>query len=287
MSELATRLAGSSDLYEHNGRRPYASINFVTSHDGFTLRDLVSYNEKHNEANLEENRDGDNHNLSWNHGVEGPTEDSEINALRWRQMRNFMTTLLTSQGVPMLRSGDEIGHTQHGNNNAYCQDNEISWLSWELDEEQQAFLDFLRSLVRLRQENPVLHRRKFFQGRPLRGSEVKDILWLKPSGREMSDRDWQSDSVRCLGVFLEGEAMAEVDERGRPVSGDSLLILLNAHAETVTFRLPSIGREKQWQRLLDTMEPLVPQQAFRSGQRYELRGRSQAVFRLEAKGGGS
>src|SRR4029077_15565130 len=184
-SEFATRLCGSSDLYEHSGRRPYASINFITCHDGFTLQDIVSYNDKHNEANGEENRDGSNDNLSWNCGAEGPTDDSEIKKLRERQKRNFLTTLLLSQGVPMLLAGDEVGHTQQGNNNAYCQDSEISWINWDLTPEQQQLRDMVRLLTRLRREHPVLRRRKFFQGRKIRGAEVKDVTWFDPSEKEI------------------------------------------------------------------------------------------------------
>ncbi|HXH06259.1 MAG TPA: glycogen debranching protein GlgX, partial [Vicinamibacterales bacterium] len=197
VSELATRLSGSSDLYAHSGRRPYASINFVTSHDGFTLADLVSYNEKHNEANGEDNRDGEPHNLSWNCGVEGPTDDPAIRALRWRQMRNFMATLLLSQGVPMLSGGDEVARTQQGNNNAYCHDSELTWTPWDLDAERRAFLEFTRRLVWFRRSQPVLRRRRFFQGRAIRG--VKDIVWLDPSGREMTDEAWNAPDARSLG----------------------------------------------------------------------------------------
>ena len=279
VSELASRLAGSSDLYEHSGRRPHASINFVTSHDGFTLQDLVSYNEKHNEANLEDNADGEGHNLSWNCGSEGPTEDAEIRALRERQKRNFMATLLLSLGVPMIRGGDELGQTQGGNNNAYCQDNEVSWLSWELGEEQQGFLELTRTLIRLRCENPALRRRKFFHGRLLRGSGVKDISWFEPSGAEMNDEAWNRDDVRCLGVRVAGDAADEVDESGERVIGHTLLLLFNAHHEDVLFRLPSQKRGESWERILDISELLTPPRNFRSGTRYLLEGRSVAVLR--------
>jgi glycogen operon protein len=284
VSELASRLSGSSDLYERSGRRPHASINFVTAHDGFTLRDLVSYDEKHNDANLEDNRDGESHNLSWNCGAEGPTEDAAIESLRWRQMRNFVATLFVSQGVPMLRSGDELGHTQRGNNNAYCQDNELSWLDWNLTSEQSEFLDFVRSMVRLRRAQPVLRRRKFFHGRRIRGSDVKDISWLEPDGSEMTDRAWEGDFVRCLGMLLAGDAMDEVEERGQPVRGDTLLVLLNASHEGVAFRLAESAAARLWVRLADTSEPLARPQAFACGHRYELQGRTVALFRLGVRG---
>ncbi|MCA9094201.1 MAG: glycogen debranching protein GlgX, partial [Planctomycetaceae bacterium] len=205
VSEFATRLCGSSDLYEHNGRRPYASINFVTCHDGFSLHDLVSYNNKHNEANGEKNRDGESHNRSWNCGAEGPTNNPTINRLREQQKRNFLATLILSQGVPMIRSGDEIGHTQRGNNNSYCQDNEINWQNWCLTQEQKDLFNFVCKLIRIWRENPVLQRRFFFQGHPLRGAGIKDILWLTPAGNEMTDTDWNIGFVRCLGVRLDGE----------------------------------------------------------------------------------
>ena len=281
VSELATRLAGSSDLYESSGRRPYASINFVTSHDGFSLRDLVSYNEKHNEANREGNADGDNNNLSWNCGAEGPSDDPQLLALRARQQRNFMATLLLSQGVPMLRAGDELGHSQGGNNNAYCQDNETSWLDWELDAPRLEFLEFTRRAIRLFAEQPVLQRRGFFQGRPLRGSQVKDIAWLEPTGAEMTDRNWARDSVRCLGVLLAGDAIDELDERGERSVGDTLLLLLNSGSEGVLFRLPGHGAASAvWERILDTRAPAAPPRLHRRGHRYDLGGRCLAVLRL-------
>src|SRR5882672_4155152 len=202
VSELATRLSGSNDLYAHSGRQPYASINFITAHDGFTLNDLVSYNDKHNEANLEDNRDGENHNLSWNCGVEGPTDDREIRALRERQKRNLLATLILSQGVPMISHGDELGRTQAGNNNAYCQDNDISWIDWNLDPEKRALLQFTTKLVQFRLSQPTLRRRRYFQGRDIRGGEVKDVAWLAPDGREMNDEAWNADFVRSLGMLL-------------------------------------------------------------------------------------
>ncbi len=199
-------LAGSSDLYQQTGRAPYASINFITCHDGFTLEDLVSYNDKHNEANGEENRDGSSNNDSWNCGVEGPTDNPVVLELRERQKRNFMATLMLSQGVSMLLAGDEIGHTQKGNNNAYCQDNELTWLNWELNDRQRKFLEFTKQVCQIWREHPVFQRRKFFQGRALRGTDIKDISFLDPSGKEMNDESWNSGFVKCLGVRLGGRS---------------------------------------------------------------------------------
>ncbi len=283
VSELATRLSGSSDLYEQSGRRPYASINFITCHDGFTLRDLVSYNDKHNEANLEDNRDGSDNNLSWNCGVEGETEDPAILELRRQQLRNFVSTLFLSQGVPMLLGGDELSHTQAGNNNSYCQDNESSWLDWNLTPEEKEFLDFVRELVAFRRRHPVLRRRRFFQGRPIRGSDVKDISWLAPNGLEMKERMWQGGQVRSLGMRLAGEAMDEVDSRGERILDDTLVVLLSAHFEPVTFKLPGLLPGRFWERLLDTSMSTVSKVRFRSGHRYPLQPRSMAVFRMEVR----
>ena len=251
-AELAYRLSGSSDLYEGGGRRPHASINFVTAHDGFTLHDLVSYNQKHNEANGEDNRDGTDDNLSWNCGVEGPTTKPSIVALRERQKRNMLATLLLSQGVPMLCGGDEMGRTQRGNNNAYCQDNEISWVDWTLSKPQQALLAFTRGLIALRQKHPVFRRRRFFQGRRIRGAEVKDLYWLRPDGKEMTDEDWTQGYVRCLGVRLAGDAMDEKDSKGRPLLDETFLMLLNAHHEPRPFTLPAHKRGVRWQPVFDT-----------------------------------
>ena len=229
IAEMAYRLTGSSDLYALSGRRPYASINFITAHDGFTLRDSVSYNEKHNLANGEDNRDGHGHNLSWNCGVEGPTDDPKIENLRQRQMRNFLTTLLFSQGVPMLLAGDEFGRTQQGNNNAYCQDNEISWVDWNLQPWQQELLAFTRTVVELFHKHPSLRRRKFFQGRKVMGSTIKDITWFRPDGEEMTPADWSNPEAHSLAMRLAGNAITETDDRGEPIVDDSLFILLNAH----------------------------------------------------------
>jgi glycogen operon protein len=278
VSELATRLAGSNDLYAHSGREPYASINFVTAHDGFTLQDLVSYNDKHNEANGEENRDGDNNNLSWNCGVEGPTDDPGINAVRQRQVRNFLATLMLSQGVPMLSHGDELGRTQHGNNNAYCQDNEITWIDWNLTDEEKALFEFTKQLIHLRLSQPVLRRRKYFQGRSIRGG--KDVAWLSPDGREMTDDAWSSDFVRSLGVLLSGTGIEEVDEKGEQIFGDTLLILLNAHDGHVQFTLPELDADHQWQRIFDTVDVREPEHVFGTGSPYPVNGRSVVVLRV-------
>ena len=281
VSELATRLAGSNDLYAHSGRQPYASINFITAHDGFPLHDLVSYNDKHNEANLEENRDGENNNLSWNCGIEGPTDDPTIVGLRARQKRNFLATLLFSQGVPMISHGDELGRTQQGNNNAYCQDNELTWIDWELTDESKALLEFTRELIHIRLSQPVFRRRKYFQSRSIRGGGVKDVVWLAPDGREMTDEAWNADFVKSLGVLLAGDAIEEVDERGQPIVGDTLLVVLNAHDDKVPFTLPDVEEDKhQWLRILDTIEARAGERAFKGGARYPLQGRSVAVFKM-------
>jgi glycogen operon protein len=280
VSEFASRLAGSNDLYEASGRRPYASINFITAHDGFTLHDLVSYNEKHNEANGDANQDGESHNLSWNCGVEGPTDDPAVIALRERQKRNLMATLLLSQGVPMISGGDEIGRSQQGNNNAYCQDNEISWTHWDLTPDQRQFLEFTSRLIAIRREHPVLRRRRFFRGRAVRGAGVKDIAWLDPVGVEMTDESWNAGFVRCLGVRLEGNAIDEVDEHGHPIVGDTLLLLLNAHHDRIDFTLPPEGDDERWVRLVDTSDPRASGEPFEGEVRYPLEGRSLVLFRL-------
>ncbi|MFV1964517.1 MAG: glycogen debranching protein GlgX [Pirellulaceae bacterium] len=282
ISEFATRLCGSSDLYEHSGRKPYASINFVTSHDGFSLHDLVSYNDKHNEANGHGNNDGDCHNLSWNCGAEGATDDEAILELRARQMRNFAATLLLSQGVPMIRSGDEMGHTQRGNNNTYCQDNPLNWLNWELDERQSACLEFVRAAIRLRHQQPVLKRRQFFQGRQIRGNTAQDIFWSTPSGSEMQDEDWHAPSSRVFGVKLNGKMMDEVDDRGRPIPGTSLLVLFNAEDRDVEFILPDTANHEHWRPLLDTARPNARGRRMLAGQCFALKQRSLAVFALSA-----
>jgi glycogen operon protein len=282
---MAYRLTGSSDLYGQSGRTPHASINFITSHDGFTLHDLVSYNDKHNEANGENNQDGHNDNLSWNCGPEGPTKDSAVLNLRERQKRNFLATLVLSQGVPMLLAGDECGRTQQGNNNAYCQDNEISWMDWDFDPRRESLLEFSRGLIRLFHEHPVLRRRHFFQGRQIRGFEVKDLIWYRPDGQEMSGSEWDNSESRCLGLSLAGDAIHEIDSRGNRVVDDSLLILLNAHHESVTFLLPELKPKTQWQLLLDTREGILRRPPrLRSGAAYSMESRSVALFRLSTAG---
>ncbi|HET6699734.1 MAG TPA: glycogen debranching protein GlgX [Nocardioidaceae bacterium] len=251
LGDFAYRLAGSSDLYEHSGRKPIASINFVTAHDGFTLRDLVSYNEKHNEANGEGGADGESHNRSWNCGAEGETDDAEVRALRARQQRNFLTTLLLSQGVPMLAHGDELGRTQQGNNNVYCQDNELAWVDWDLDDERQALLDFARRVVGLRHDHPVFRRRRFFAGENGSGP-VGDIAWFRADGDEMGDEDWGSD--QALMVFVNGEAIPEPDRRGEQVRDDSFLVAFNAGPDERTFTIPDAVYGEGWHFLLDTSD---------------------------------
>ncbi|OAI46109.1 glycogen debranching enzyme [Nitrospira sp. SCGC AG-212-E16] len=286
VAELAYRLSGSSDLYEGGGRHPHASINFVTAHDGFTLRDLVSYNQKHNEANRENNCDGTDDNLSWNCGAEGPTAKPSIVALRERQTRNMLATLLLSQGVPMICGGDEMGRTQSGNNNAYCQDNELSWIDWTMSKPQLALLAFTKSLIALRQQHPVFRRRRFFQGRRIRGAEVKDISWLRPDGKEMTDENWAVGYVRCLGIRLAGHVIEEKDPKGKPILDETFLILLNAHHEPRPFTLPAHKRGVRWQSVLNTaVSQANPRQVtlIRGGCQYDLEARSLAVLRLRPK----
>jgi glycogen operon protein len=256
LGEFASRFTGSSDLYEADGRRPYASINFVTAHDGFTLNDLVSYNDKHNEANGEGNRDGESHNRSWNHGVEGPADSSEIRILRERQKRNFLATLLLSQGVPMISHGDELSRTQHGNNNVYCQDSEISWIDWADAREHEVLTEFTAALARLRAEHPVFRRRRFFQGRPITGSDIHDIAWLRPDGRDMRPEDW-GVGILSLAIFLNGKGIPEVDDLGAPIVDDSFLLLVNAHHQQVTFTVPGEAYGHAWDTVVDTADPLL------------------------------
>jgi len=278
IGEFARRFTGSSDLYGRGGRRPFASINFVAAHDGFTLHDVVSYNDKHNEANGEGNRDGHDHNLSWNCGAEGPSDDPAINGLRERQKRNLLATLLLSQGVPMLLAGDERGRTQRGNNNAYCQDNEISWVDWTPSPARERLTEFTRILIVLRRSHRIFRRRDFFQGRPLHGSEVKDIQWLKADGAEMSDQEWEHEQARCLGVYLAGGSLNEADRFGLPAFDDDFFLLFNAHHEDIAFTMPPAGGT--WHGVIDTAnedglargEPVAP------GATFQLRGRAFAMF---------
>jgi isoamylase len=285
LGDFANRFTGSSDLYATTGRVPSASINFVTAHDGFTLADLVSYNDKHNEANGEDNRDGTNDNRSWNCGVEGPTSDPQVLALRGRQQRNFLATLLLSQGIPMLLGGDEIGRTQRGNNNAYCQDNEISWFDWEAADEP--LLAFTAELIALRRKHPVFRRRRWFLGRPIHGAGVKDIGWFKPDGGEMSEADWREGFAKALGVFLNGRAIQTLDSRGEPVQDASFFVAFNAFEQPLGFRLPDgAGWGRQWRRwtvVLDTERGEAHAdgggQEVASGDEVQVGGRSLRVFR--------
>ena len=260
IGDFAFRLMGSSDLYEHTGRRPFASINFLTAHDGFTLQDLVSYNHKHNEANLEDNRDGNDNNVSWNCGAEGPTDDPAVLKLRAQQKRNFLATLFLSQGVPMLLAGDEFGRTQQGNNNAYCQDNEISWVSWKDADRKQ--LDFTRALIELRQNHRVFHRRNFFQGESLRGTGTKDVQWFMPTGQEMTDEEWQKDFAKCLGVYFSGKDINERDRFNQLIQDDNFMWLINASHVPIDFQFPMQAREQKWSLVFDTSkdDPLAPQE---------------------------
>ncbi|MFB9908470.1 glycogen debranching protein GlgX [Allokutzneria oryzae] len=253
LGEFASRITGSSDLYQDDGRRPFASINFVTAHDGFTLTDLVSYNERHNEDNGEDNNDGHSDNRSWNCGVEGPTDDEAVNSLRQRQLRNFIATLAVSQGVPMLSHGDEVGRTQNGNNNAYCQNNEISWVDWKRAQEHSDLYAFTSSVMELRHAHPVFRRRRFFRGRPIRrGDELRDIAWFTPSGREMTDEDWESGFGRCIIAFLNGEGLSDRDERGEWVTDDSFLLCFNAHDGEIEVTVPDGGYGEEWAVVVDT-----------------------------------
>jgi isoamylase len=276
LGELANRFTGSSDLYQDDGRRPYASVNFVTAHDGFTLRDLVSYNEKHNEANGEDNRDGESHNRSWNCGVEGPTDDPAVNALRSQMQRNYVTTLLLSQGIPMLLGGDEIGRSQQGNNNAYCQDNEISWFDW--DNADRALFEFTRRLIVLQHSHPVFQRRRWFKGRPLRGGDVSDIAWFRPDGGEMSDHDWQEGSAKFFAVFLNGEALRDLDEQGHPIKDDSFLLIFNADQAGVAFTLPALTFGTGWQVEVHTADPDADA-SYEAGARVDVPARALVVLR--------
>ena len=285
LGDLASRISGSSDLFQVRGRGPTASINFVTAHDGFTLRDLVSYNDKHNEANGEDDRDGEVDNRSWNCGAEGPTDDAAILALRERQKRNFLTTLLLSQGVPMLLGGDEMGRTQRGNNNAYCQDSDLSWVDWHLGPAEQSLFEFTHRLVALRNGHPLFRRRTFFHGQSIVAMDAKDIAWLKPDGGEIAGDEWHSPSAHCLGVFLSGHGLAESDAHGDALDDDDLLLLLNAHHEGVSFVLPK-PRQTHWRVLVDTSAsddaPLATPLSF--GDSYPLQERSIAVLCSTSRG---
>jgi isoamylase len=283
LPEFASRLSGSSDLYETSGRRPVASVNFVTCHDGFTLHDLVSFNRKHNEANGEDNKDGTDDNRSWNCGAEGPTDDPAINELRARQARNFLATLFCSQGVPMLLAGDEMGRTQAGNNNAYCQDNDVSWVDWTRAASERDLMDFTRALSALRREHPVFRRRRFFLGHPPTSDGPGDIVWLTPGGGEMTQNDWRAGDAKSLGVFLNGEAISEPDPRGEPITDARFLLLFNGQAEPVRFTLPEAGFGPEWEIVIDTAGPRIPAiqgelPALPAKSEVELAGRSVIVL---------
>ncbi len=284
IGDFARRLTGSSDLYGSSGRKPHASINFITAHDGFTLRDLVSYNDKHNEANGEDNRDGSDNNLSWNCGAEGPTDDPATVALRARQQRNMIATVLLSQGVPMILAGDEIGRTQGGNNNAYCQDNETSWVDWNLDEDRARLLAFTRRMLQLRRDHPVFRRKHFFQDHALQGDAESPIAWLKPDGAAMTDQEWNHDFARCLGVYLSGSALDEVDARGQPVRDDNFLLLFNAHHDPIEFTLPDYAAAG-WMVLVDTDRDggLLPDGTFPPHGLYSVAARSFVLMQQVAR----
>ena len=289
LGEFANRFTGSSDLYASTGRRPHASINFVTAHDGFTLRDLVSYNEKHNEANKEDNKDGESNNRSWNSGAEGDTQDPNVLQLRGRQQRNFLATLLLSQGVPMLVAGDELGRTQRGNNNAYSQDNELSWLDWEHVDED--LLDFVRGLIKLRSDHRIFHRRGWFQGRELHGTDVKDLTWFRPDAQEMSEEDWRLGFAKSLGVFLNGASIQRPGEHGEQVKDDSFYVIFNAHHEPLQVTLPPEQFGKKWIQVVDTSSDNPPEirrsrkaQCLAPGAKLDVQGRSVAVLRCVEPG---
>jgi glycogen operon protein len=285
-AELASRLIGSGDLFNRRGRKPWASVNFVTAHDGFTLEDLVSYNEKHNEANGEGGGDGHQHNLSWNHGVEGPTDDPEIRALRDRQKRNLLATLLLSHGTPMILAGDEFGRTQGGNNNAYCQDNEINWIDWAgIEEGGEALAAFTRKLIALRQNFPVLRRGRFLTGAVNEEIGSKDVTWITPSGTEMDPEHWDDPATRCFGMLLDGRAQATGIRR--PASDATLLVVLNAHHDVVEFSLPEPPAGQHWMLLVDTHRPEIEEpEEFEFGHPFLVTGRSLLLFLLHPDRGG-
>lgn len=281
-SDLASRLSGSSDLYGNDGRTPMASINFVTAHDGFTLRDLVSHNQKHNQANREGNRDGTNENYSWNYGVEGDSDDSNVVANRNRQQRNLLATLLLSQGVPMLSGGDEINRSQLGNNNAYCQDNEVSWLDWRLSKDDLDLFEFTRELIRLRMKHYSLRRTRFFTGKTI-GKGLKDILWLRTDGKEMSDVDWATPWVRSIGALMPASGLTDIDAAGQPLSDDTLLIFLNSDRDAMTVTLPDVGGVCEWEMMIDTnrFPAICDCVIVHTTRKLELAGRSVVLLRAD------
>ena len=277
LGEFAARFTGSPDLYRDDNRRPTASINFITAHDGFTLHDLVSYNEKHNEANGEDNKDGESHNRSWNCGVEGPTDDKEVLKLRQRQKRNLISTLFLSQGVPMLVAGDEMSRTQNGNNNAYCQDNEISWLNWESSD--QELIEFTREVIALRTNHPAFCRRKWFQGQPIKGHGVEDIAWFLPDGTEMTEEHWNTSYAKSLAVYLNGRGIHTLSSKGEPIVDDSFYVIFNAHHEPLDYYIPSDKYGKHWKKILDTFEgKMKGGKSYKPGDHLKVEGRSIIVL---------
>ncbi|MEJ8756947.1 glycogen debranching protein GlgX [Pontibacter sp. H259] len=281
LAEFADRFTGSSDLYQDDYRRPTASINFITAHDGFTLHDLVSYNEKHNDANGEDNNDGESHNRSWNCGAEGPTDDKSINELRQRQKRNFLTTLFLSQGVPMIVAGDELSRTQGGNNNAYCQDNEVSWLNWAAADKE--LLEFTKKLIKLRKEHPVFCRRRWFQGQPIKGVGVEDIEWFLPDGTDMSDEHWNHDFAKSLAVYMNGHGLRSVGPKGEHIIDDDFYVIFNAHHDPIKFKLPPKKYGTQWTKLIDTTTGKVEEEGkmYSAGKTIEVGGRSVVLLHSE------
>jgi glycogen operon protein len=276
LSDLGFRLTGSSDLYENSDRKPLASINFITCHDGFTLRDLVTYQKKHNQLNKEENRDGADENHAWNCGVEGPSEDPDINTLRIRQMKNMLATLMLSQGVPMIFSGDEFGRSKQGNNNTYCQDNELSWISWEPDDEAKDLHEFTMMLIKLRKAHPTFRRKKFFQGKMLLGGLARDLHWIRPDGSEMGENDWNNNWTRTLGLLIPGGGIDDVNRRGKRIIDDTFFLLMNGHYEPVTFKLPRA--KAMWHRVFDTSDPDMSPKILQPRASYLLQSRSLALF---------
>jgi len=277
--ELAYRLSGSSDLYEDNGKLPSSSINFVTCHDGFTLHDLVSYNKKHNAANKENNKDGDNHNNSWNTGAEGETDDEKIIALREKRKRNFIATLLLSQGVPMISHGDEYGRTQKGNNNGYCQDNELTWMDWNWTERHKQLFEFTRKVIEIRKNQPVTHKRRYFKGRKIYGKDIRDIRWLNTKGKDMTDEEWNTDFIRCMGMLLNGKLINEINEFGEPIKDDILLLIVNSFWESIQFTIPQNGFNNQWEVLIDTETHHVGFDKNGVSSFYEMKPRSLVLLR--------
>jgi glycogen operon protein len=284
LADFGFRLTGSSDLYQEDGRRPFASINFITAHDGFTLNDLVTYNEKHNEANGESNQDGENHNRSWNHGVEGPTDDPQVHGLRERQKRNFLATLALSQGVPMFLGGDEMGRTQRGNNNAYCQDNEISWVDWSLRDENLLLLGWARRLMDVRSRHPAFRRRNWFQGREIYGEAATDVGWFDAAGEPMTAQQWNEGFAKSVGLFLNGDELDMRDPRGNPITDDSFLLLFNASDIAIPFRIPTDVLGDEWSAAIDTNDPLLEEgeRISKAGEEILVESRSLVVLRRVA-----